>query len=379
MKIEVISVADEFVAGEVCNVGAKFIAKKCFEYGLDVVQMVEIPNQFDVIRYTLDVAVTCADVIILYARSMDIAFCVNQHIYDTLDIFSQDLSKKFDKNKEVYRYVSKNQKSIYILHGNLKELKLKFELYMDYMLEDMGNDPNTYRVVKLFGRTKDEIQHKLNEIAIPEDIQVTVMEGNYDVQVVCKSLADHMFETKHDLKSFIRQLKSLFGQDVYSTEAQDEIEDVVIQLLNKLDLKITTAESCTGGLCASRLINVSGASNVIEEAYVTYSNRIKRDNLGVNKETLRKYTAVSAQTAEEMASGIAKKTGCDCSISITGYAGPEGGDQENPVGTVYIGCCTNETTEVKKYIFQGNRAEVREQAVVFALDLLRRCVVKEYM
>lgn len=123
-------------------------------------------------------------------------------------------------------------------------------------------------------------------------------------------------------------------------------------------------------------MNVSGASSVYEEGYITYANHAKSKLLGVKEETLEKYGAVSEQTAREMAEGAAREAKADAALSVTGIAGPEGGTEEKPVGLVYIGCYVNGHTEVKEFHFTGNRTKNRDYAVVRALTFLREQLLK---
>lgn len=148
------------------------------------------------------------------------------------------------------------------------------------------------------------------------------------------------------------------------------LEERVVELLTEQNLTVTTAESCTGGLIAAALINVPGASEVLNEGYITYSNEAKIRLVGVSSETLERYGAVSSQTAKEMAEGAAKTGKADVALSATGIAGPDGGTEEKPVGLVYIGCFVNGQTTVKKCIFKGNRMENRLHTVETALNML---------
>lgn len=148
------------------------------------------------------------------------------------------------------------------------------------------------------------------------------------------------------------------------------IENKIYDMLSKYNLKITTAESCTGGMVASRLVNVSGMSWYFEEGFITYSDKAKNKYLNVPKEILEEYSAVSKQTAEYMALGAAKVTESDIAVSVTGLAGPGGGTKEKPVGLVYIGCYYKGDVKVKEFIFSGDRTSVREQACEEALRLV---------
>lgn len=126
-------------------------------------------------------------------------------------------------------------------------------------------------------------------------------------------------------------------------------EKEIASILIKNNLKISTAESCTGGLISSRLTDISGSSEYILQNFVTYSNTAKNEILGVNLETLEKYGAVSHETAKEMAQGLINKFNCDISLSITGIAGPSGGTKEKPTGLVYIGISNSKTVKTFEY------------------------------
>lgn len=153
-------------------------------------------------------------------------------------------------------------------------------------------------------------------------------------------------------------------------------EELLVTFLKKYDMKLTTAESCTGGLLAGTVLNVPGASGVYEEGYITYANKSKRKLLGVKKKTLKKHGAVSRQTAKQMAKGAAKAAEADVAISVTGIAGPDGGTDEKPVGLVYIGCYVNKKANIRKCMFQGNREEVRRQTVQAAMEFTIECIQK---
>ena len=154
------------------------------------------------------------------------------------------------------------------------------------------------------------------------------------------------------------------------------LEETAVEKLLAKGYTVTTAESCTGGLIAATLINVSGVSEIYREGYITYANESKEKLLGVRGETLRNYGAVSEQTAAEMALGAAKAAGADAALSVTGIAGPGGGTAEKPVGLVYIGCAVNGEVTVREYRFTGNREKNRDYAVARAITLLREELLK---
>lgn len=147
-------------------------------------------------------------------------------------------------------------------------------------------------------------------------------------------------------------------------------EQKVVAALKERGLTMTTVESCTGGMIAAAVTSVAGSSSVFHQGYVTYCDAAKHEMVGVRKKTLRKYTAVSCQTAKEMAAGGARAAKADCCISVTGYAGPPSGEPGEEVGLVYIGCAFRGKVKVKECHFSGTRGEVREQAKQKALKML---------
>lgn len=148
------------------------------------------------------------------------------------------------------------------------------------------------------------------------------------------------------------------------------LEEQVVSLLKKRGFTLTTAESCTAGLLAGRIMNVPGASSVYNEGYITYSKDAKERLLGIDHKIIEHYGAVSPQTACEMAEGAANAASADAALSVTGIAGPDGGTKEKPVGLVYIGCYLRGTVCAKEFRFNGGRAENRMSAVEEALKFL---------
>lgn len=142
-------------------------------------------------------------------------------------------------------------------------------------------------------------------------------------------------------------------------------------ILKEKNLKVTFAESCTGGLMAKSVTDVPGASNVFPGSAVTYSNEIKMKLVGVKEETVEKYTEVSYAAAKEMASGAAEFFGADIAVSATGYAGPGGGTETEPVGTVYVGVCVRGRTDAYRLYYKDkSREEIRQSVCRFAAYMI---------
>lgn len=166
---------------------------------------------------------------------------------------------------------------------------------------------------------------------------------------------------------FRKKLGSLFfGED------DETLGSVIGKALKKKNKTLSIAESCTGGLISKMITDVPGSSDYFREGVITYSNKSKVDRLGVKRSSLARWGAVSSRVAKEMVSGIKRRTGSDCALSVTGVAGPGGGSPEKPVGLVYIGCSTPNGTVVKEWRFTGDREWIRHRAAMMALNMLRR-------
>lgn len=153
-------------------------------------------------------------------------------------------------------------------------------------------------------------------------------------------------------------------------EERMSLEERAVQALTARGCEITTAESCTGGMLASMLVNAAGASEIFKEGYITYSNEAKSRLLGVDAQALERYGSVSETVARQMAEGAAAAAGATAALSVTGIAGPGGGTKEKPVGLVYIGCYLDGTTTAERNLFHGSRLEIREASARRALELL---------
>lgn len=234
------------------------------------------------------------------------------------------------------------------------------------------------KTIKLIGINEAEIRTSILDLIDNEDVKIEIKPFDAKTYIILSADADTEEAAKDLIKPVSKEIKRIFRKYIYSTKEKITLEMSVVNLLEKNELTISTAESCTGGLLAGRLINVPGVSDVYKEGFITYTNKAKRKTLGVNKSTLKKYGAVSEQTAKEMAVGAALAADTDISISVTGIAGPDGGTNEKPVGLVYVGVCIKDIVHVEKFRFSGDRANVREQTVISALGLLRKCILEHF-
>ena len=231
------------------------------------------------------------------------------------------------------------------------------------------------KTIKTYGLGESSLEDSIKDMIGKQNnptIAPYAKTGEVHLRITAK--AKDKAEAEKLIDPVCEEMKTRFGKNIYTMDEQETLEENIVNLLKSNGLKLTTAESCTGGLLAGRIINVSGASDVFDRGFVTYSNEAKRELLNVKKETLDTFGAVSEETAKEMAVGAAVAGKADVAVSVTGIAGPGGGTKEKPVGLVYIGCHIKDREYVRKCLFYGNRQTIRENSVANALGILRHCL-----
>lgn len=204
----------------------------------------------------------------------------------------------------------------------------------------------------------------------------TVLSSPGDLFVHLRARAETAAAADALLREVGNPIAEVLGERVYSENRDESLELVIARLLRKQHATVATAESCTGGMVAARLTDHGGSSDFFIAGYVTYSDAQKREILGVPKELIEKNTAVSEPVAAAMAEGARKRSSATYGISTTGYAGPDGGTDFNPVGTVYLGLSGPKGTQVIRIRYGADRYRVRALATQAALDLLRKTLLK---
>ncbi|MBR1860288.1 MAG: nicotinamide-nucleotide amidohydrolase family protein [Lachnospiraceae bacterium] len=244
-------------------------------------------------------------------------------------------------------------------------------------LDKSGGD--TYsRTVKICGISEDKVLAMIGDIlADSGDTEVSVTSLVGEVHIKVSAASEDKKSARKLIKPVISRLKELFGSYIYTTDEEITLEKSVVDLLLANNLTVSCAESCTGGMVSARLINVPGVSEVYKSGYITYSNKSKRKILGVRRSTIDKYGVISAETAMDMAKGLAGITKADICLSVTGNAGPDAAEGK-PVGLVFIGCCIKGKVKVTEARFIGERNEIREAATAAALSFLRHNMLEYY-
>jgi nicotinamide-nucleotide amidase len=253
---------------------------------------------------------------------------------------------------------------------------LSLNLSIKPYLEAKSESVIYYKMLRTFGigesMLETELQQWIDGQTDPT-LATYAKEGEACLRITSKRRT--LSEAKTVVEDMIKKVNSKIGKYVYSYD-DEEYFQVVGKKLIAQNISFSGAESCTGGLFAMTMAEVPGISAVFDRGFVTYSNKAKMDELGVNSDTLEKYGAVSEETAIEMAEGVKKVTGSRLCISVTGIAGPDGGTEEKPVGLVYVGLYIKGKVIVKKFNIPRDRQYVRRRTVMTTLDWLRRELIK---
>lgn len=414
MVVELISVGTELLLGNIVNTNAQYLAEKCALLGLSMYYQSVVGDNKERLAETIETALKRSDIVILTgglgptedditkevcAEVMGFGLVEDAHTRARIEeYFKNGIYKKISDNNWKQAIVpagavvldndngtapglimEKNGKTAILLPGPPNEMHPLFENQVAPYLQKLQPELIVSQMVKICGYGESQVEDKLLDLIDAQTnptIATYAKTGEVHLRITAKVKSKE--EAEKLIKPVVKEIKKRFGTAVYTTKEGETLEMAVVRLLKKHELTVTTAESCTGGLLAGRIVNVPGTSEVFREGFITYSNKAKRKLLDVSKSTLKKYGAVSKEVAKEMATGGAFATDCDLCVAITGIAGPDGGTEEKPVGLVYMSCYCKDKVTVEKYQFKGNRNKVREQAVVKALDLLRRTILDHY-
>lgn len=411
MVAELISVGTELLMGNIVNTNAAYLSKKLAAIGVSVYYQSTVGDNKERLKQAIETAVGRADVVILSGglgptaddltketaaevlgrnmyldeRSMERIRAYFQRIH-RVNITENNWKQAMIPENAIILdnhngtapgiIMEENGKSVILLPGPPNELQLMFEESVLPYLQKDNNKVLYSRMVKVCGIGESKAETMVKDLM---DAQTNPTIAPYaktgEVHFRITALAESEGEGKELVKPVIRELKQRFGDAVYTTKEEVTLEEKVVKMLKKQDLTMVTAESCTGGMLASKLINVSGVSDIFKAGLVTYANEAKRELLGVRKKTLKRYGAVSKETAEEMVLGAVERYDADVAVSVTGIAGPDGGTEEKPVGLVYIGCYVCGELAVHECHFTGTREKIRETTVITALNLVRKMLL----
>lgn len=411
MTVEIICVGTELLLGNIVNTNAAYLAQKCAAAGLSCYYQSVVGDNAERLKEAIRTAVKRSNIVILSgglgpteddltketaaevmgkqlimdeASKEAIAGYFKQRGIEATEnnwkqaMIPEDAIVLVNHNGTAPGVIIREDNThVILLPGPPNELIPMFEESVMPYLNKLEPGVIYSQTVKLSGVSESKVETMIVDLIdaqINPTIATYAKTGEVHIRVTAKAETEK--EAKRLIKPMIKELKKRFGNDIYSTDEDITLEKAVVDLLLEKELSVTCAESCTGGMLSARLINVPGVSEVYKCGFVTYANKAKRKILGVEKDTLQKYGAVSARTAEEMVKGAAENFKADVAVAITGIAGPDGGTKEKPVGLVYIACNVKGKITVQEYHFIGNRMKIRESSVMAALTLMRRCVLE---
>lgn len=411
MTVELVCVGTEILLGNIVNTNAAYLAEQCAMLGLSCYHQSVVGDNEQRMEETIRRAVSRSDIVILSgglgptkddltkevtAQVFDMELLEDPHTRARIqEYFDQNHRGRITENNWKQAQVpegsmvidnyngtapglilQKDGKTAILLPGPPNELKPMFERDIRPFLNRLEPEGIYSKMVKICGFGESKVESMITDILESQTnptIAPYAKTGEVHLRITAKAIneetADEMMEP------MMEELYRRFGSQIFTTEEAVTLEETVVELLKEKGKTVTTAESCTGGLVAGRLLNVPGASSVYMEGYITYSNEAKEKLLGVSHSTLEQYGAVSKETACEMAEGAAKAAGADLAISVTGIAGPDGGTKEKPVGLVYVGCYADGEARAYEFHFTGNRAKNRESTVAKALTILREALI----
>jgi len=410
MNVELISIGDEIISGHTIDTNSAFIAPKLAEIGLSVVYKTAVGDDLKRMEEIIKRALVRTDIVIatggLGPTDDDITKRVICKVFKRKLIFHEnileDLKKRFQARGFKMPSINQNQallpqgatflpnktgsalgiviaengKIFVSMPGVPREMKIMvIEELIPYLRSNVKRE--FIEVIKL--RTTGIFESALAEklvpsIVVPDNIKFAYLPsyGGVDLRII--SLGKTEDEAKGPARELAEKIRELVGEFIFA-EGDTSLEEVVGKLLTERKKKLATAESCTAGLLAGQITSVPGSSGYFEQGVITYSDRSKTELLGVPAELIEKYGAVSAETAEAMAAGVRERAGTDYGVAITGIAGPGGGTEEKPVGTVFISIASSVGLKSKKILLTRDREINRRRSIYTALEMLRRTII----
>ncbi|MEB2363943.1 MAG: competence/damage-inducible protein A [Bryobacterales bacterium] len=270
------------------------------------------------------------------------------------------------------QWVDDNGRIVILLPGPPNELKPMFS--RGCLPKLRAAVPSTVirtRFYRVSGMPESELDQLISPVYTRYSNPVTtILAAPGDIQIHLRARTETEPQAEALLSELGAQIEELLGKRIYSCNGEP-LEAVVGTALRRRGETLSVAESCTGGLLAGRITSVAGASDYFAGGFTTYTEAMKSSVLSIDPELLRVHTAVSQPVAEAMALACRERTGSTYALSVTGVAGPGGGTEQNPVGTVYIGLAGGDGCDVRRMRFLGDRTRVRILAVQSALNLLR--------
>lgn len=406
MTAEIICVGTELLLGNIVNTNAAFLSEKLAYLGINCYFQTVVGDNRDRLLSVINTAFSRADILIFsgglgpteddltketvaeaLGKKLIRDKWAEQEIADYFALRGRIPTDNNWKQADVIEgcdilynkngtapgiFVSEGEKTVILLPGPPLELKSMFTDSVMPKLQQKCGQVFYSQTVKIVGPGESSVETQiLDMLNTQENPTIAPYAKTGEVHLRVTARAKDEKEAREKTAPVVEELYRRFGNAVYTTDADETLEMALTKLLIKKKYTMTTAESCTGGMIAARMVNAPGVSAVLKSGFITYANEAKEELLGVSHDTLEKFGAVSRETAEEMAEGAVKAAHTDVAVAVTGIAGPDGGTKEKPVGLVYIGVNVRGNVEVREYHFSGSRQKIRESVTAAALTFLR--------
>ena len=412
MIAEIVAIGTELLMGQIVNTDAQYLSRRLQSLGVSVYYHTTVGDNPQRMRETLAQALSRSDIVIttgglgptqddlskeIAAELMNLPMLFDEESWHTIEGYFARMGRICPPNNKKQAMfasgctilpnacgtapgcmIEKNGKIIIQLPGPPHEMADMFERQVYEKLAQRTGGCIASRYVRIYGLGESHVAQLCDEWIRCES-GVTVAPycqlGECQLRVTARGETER--EALDQVLPVVDAIVRTLGESVYAVTHTSEgsMEEIAGKALTERGLTVATAESCTGGLVAAKLVNYPGISQALGEAHVTYANEAKIRYCGVKRETLEQYGAVSEQTAAEMAQGLRERSGADIAVSTTGIAGPTGGTKEKPVGLVYVGCADRYGVRVEKLQLTGSRERVRNLSALRALDMIRRAAI----
>lgn len=410
MIAELVTTGSELLLGQIVNTNAAYMAQELNRMGVDVCFQTTVGDNRARMKEVLAHALTRADLVItsgglgptrgditkeVSAEVMGRTMALDEECAARLKAHFARVGREMTENnlrqamipEGAHIFVNhagtapgvaleKDGKLLVNLPGPPSEMKDMFQRSLaPYLLEKYGISSIIYsRVLQTYGIGESMLETKIDDLILAQKnptLAFLVRPTGVIIRITAK--AENEAAAEALIAPVENEIRARLGNHVYGADA-DKIEEIVGKDLLEKQLTVATAESCTGGLVASRLTDVAGSSEYVKGGIVSYTDEIKAKALHVSRELLAEHGAVSEPTARAMAEGARRALGTDVAVSTTGLAGPGGGTEKTPVGTVFVAVAGEKGTVAEKHNFTGTRGQVKFRASQAALALLRKYI-----
>ena len=405
MIAEILSIGTELLMGQIANTDAQYISRRLAELGVNLYRHTTVGDNPARVKEALGEAIARADIVIttgglgpteddltkemvaeFFGLPMEMHAPSLEALTERMNRLGREITPNNYKQAMMPRgaivmpnlrgtapgaIVESGQKAVAILPGPPHEMQDMFERQLAPYLHARTGVRIDSRFLHVCGIGESSLETLLLDLFHSENPTLALYCGAGEVQARLSARVGASEDSAPLLDPLEKEIRRRAGRAVYGEGRNLTLAAAVVNALRAAGKTVACAESLTGGMLASRLVDVPGASSVLGEAYVTYSNEAKMRLLGVSKDTLRQFGAVSAQCAREMAEGARLAAGADFALSTTGIAGPDGGTPEKPVGLVYVGVASANGCEAQELHLRGERDWIRELTCVNALNALR--------